>query len=85
MQEIKDPKKTPGPKNVIYYYIISLVVIMLLNALLFPAVVKNQVIEVPYNQFLEMVDQGSVKQVALDETNSELVFTTGYRQRCEIL
>jgi cell division protease FtsH len=77
MQEIKDPKKTPGPKNVIYYYIISLVVIMLLNALLFPAVVKNQVIEVPYNQFLEMVDQGSVKQVALDETNSELVFTTG--------
>jgi cell division protease FtsH len=53
------------------------VVIILLNALLFPAVVKNQVIEVPYNQFLEMVDQGSVKQVALDETNSELVFTTG--------
>jgi cell division protease FtsH len=77
MQEIKDPKKTPGTKNVIYYYIVSLVVIILLNALLFPAVVKNQVIEVPYNQFLEMVDQGSVKQVALDETNSELVFTTG--------
>ncbi len=31
-------------------------------------------VEVPYSQFLTMVDGGQVEQVALDETSREIVF-----------
>ena len=39
MQEIKDTdaKPTPPKKPLIFYYIIAMIVVMLLNALLFPS------------------------------------------------
>ena len=47
---------------------------MLLNVFLFPSQLERQVVEVPYSQFLTMVDGGQVEQVALDETSREIVF-----------
>ncbi len=47
---------------------------MLLNVFLFPSLLERQVVEVPYSQFLTMVDGGQVEQVALDETSREIVF-----------
>ena len=44
-----------------------MIVVMLLNALLFPSVLERQVTEVPYNEFLDMVDEGQVTEVALSE------------------
>ena len=77
MTEIKDPIKKPSKKPLIFYYFAALIVVMLLNALLFPAMMRQQVIEVPYNQFLDMVDAGSVKEVALEESSGQLVFIGG--------
>ncbi|MCI7474606.1 MAG: ATP-dependent zinc metalloprotease FtsH [Clostridiales bacterium] len=48
---------------------------MLLNAFFFPSVLERQVIEVPYSQFLTMVDDDQVKEVALDEDSRQIVFT----------
>ena len=69
MKEVKSPRKP-----LIYYYLIALVILMLLNVFLFPSMLERQVYEVPYSQFLDMVDDGRVTQVALDETNREIVF-----------
>ena len=50
-----------------------MVVVMLLNALLFPSMLEQQVTEVSYSEFLDMVDEGKVDQVALDESEGMLV------------
>ena len=47
---------------------------MLLNVFLFPSLLERPEVEVPYSQFLTMVDGGQVEQVALDETSREIVF-----------
>ena len=69
----EDPQK-PSKKPLIYYYILAMIVLLLLNALLFPSLLQKQVVEVPYNQFLDMVDEGKVKEVALDDADGQLVF-----------
>ena len=61
-------------KPLLFYYVIALLVLMLLNALVFPALLANQVTEVSYDKFLTMIEQKQVKQVAL-ETDT-ILFTT---------
>ena len=76
MKELKDSeiKTSPPKKPLIFYYLAALIVLMLLNVFLFPSLLERQVVEVPYSQFLTMVDGGQVEQVALDETSREIVF-----------
>lgn len=68
--------KQPSKKPLIYYYFIVILVVMLLNALLFPSILQSRVKEVGYSTFLEMVDSGVVTQVAMEETDNQIVFTT---------
>ena len=76
MKEVKDNevKSSPPKKPLFFYYMLALIVLMLLNVFLFPSMLERQVVEVPYSQFLSMVDGGQVEQVALDEDNREIVF-----------
>ncbi|OUN83418.1 cell division protein FtsH [Flavonifractor sp. An52] len=76
MQEVKEDGKNPSPpkKPLLFYYALALVVLMLLNAFVFPSVLERQVIEVPYSQFLTMVDDHQVTEVALDEDSRQIVF-----------
>ena len=76
MKELKDSeiKTSPPKKPLIFYYLAALIVLMLLNVFLFPSLLERQVVEVPYSQFLTMVDGGQVEQVARDETSREIVF-----------
>ena len=62
MKELKDSeiKTSPPKKPLIFYYLAALVVLMLLNVFLFPSLLERQVVEVPYSQFLTMVDGGQV-------------------------
>jgi len=69
MQEHK-----PSKKPLVYYTVVAALIIMLLNALVFPLFMGNQVIEVGYSDFLKMVDAGSVTQVARDEQEGTLTF-----------
>lgn len=62
----EEPKK-PSRKSWLYYYFVVLIVTMLLNALVFPSVMERSVQEVSYDQFLDMVEQGQVEQVAMQE------------------
>ena len=69
MQEHK-----PSKKPLLYYAMVATIIILLLNALVFPLFMGNQVIEVGYSDFLKMVDAGSVTQVARDEQEGTLTF-----------
>ena len=74
MQEVQDTKPTPPKKPLIYYYIVSLIIIMLLNILFFPSVLERPVMRVPYSQFLTMIDESKVKEVALEGSEGQIVF-----------
>ena len=69
MQEHK-----PSKKPLLYYAMVATIIILLLNALVFPLFRGNRVIEVGYSDFLAMVDAGSVTQVARDEQEGTLTF-----------
>ncbi len=77
MHEVVNEKHSPSKKPFIFYAIIAMIVIMLLNALVFPTMMKQSVIEVGYDQFLEMIDNNQVKEVAYDEYAGEFVFIGG--------
>ena len=51
------PGQTPS-KKLLYYYGIVLLITLLLNALVVPMMVERKVTEVPFNQFLQMVNDG---------------------------
>ena len=72
-----DDGKKPNRKPLIYYYTIALIVLMLLNALLFPSLLQTRVTEVPYSDFLQMVDDGVVTEVAIEEAEEQILFMTG--------
>ena len=60
-------KKNPN-RPLIVYYIIALVVVMLLNALLFPRIERYSVKQVEYSEFLTMLEEGKIKEVQIDDT-----------------
>ncbi|MBO5534931.1 MAG: ATP-dependent zinc metalloprotease FtsH [Clostridia bacterium] len=61
-------KKNPN-KPLIIYYIIALVVVMLLNALLFPQIERYSVKKVQYSEFIQMLEKGEIKSVQIDDTS----------------
>ncbi len=65
----KSPKKP-----LIFYYLIAMLVLMLLNALVFPALLTPQVKEVGYNDFLTMIDEKKVDEVAME--TDQILFTS---------
>ncbi len=66
----------PNKKPLYYYYAIAVLIVMLLNALLFPSIIQSGVKQVGYNTFLEMVDDGKVTQVKMEEENDRIIFVT---------
>ena len=61
-------QKKDSRKPLIVYYIISLVVVMLLNTLLFPQIERYSVKQVEYSEFLQMLSDGNIKAVEIDQT-----------------
>ena len=77
MHEIVNDKQGPSKRPFIFYAIIAMVIIMLLNALVFPSMLRRSVIKVGYDQFLEMIDNDEVKEVSYDEYSGQFVFIAG--------
>ncbi len=66
-----DPKNTRKP--LAFYYVIAMLVLMLLNALVFPSLMSPRVREVSYSEFLTMIEEKRVQEVAMD--TDQIVFT----------
>lgn len=62
MKLFKSPKKP-----LIFYYFITLVVIIMLNSIIFPAIMNRSIKEVDYGTFLTQVEKGKVEKVEIDE------------------
>ncbi|MGI6180547.1 MAG: ATP-dependent zinc metalloprotease FtsH [Agathobaculum sp.] len=72
---IQSSKGSKSPKKpLIFYYAVTLLVLMLLNAFLFPSLMQRQVIEIGYGEFSTMVEEGRVERVAYDRTDQQIVF-----------
>ena len=69
MQEVKKPSKKP----MIYYYVMTLLILMLLNATLFPSIMEKPVQDVTYDVFMSMTYQQNVGQVEIE--GDEITFT----------
>ena len=68
MKEVKSPKKP-----LLYYYCIVLLIIFLFNLLVAPLLAQNQVIEVDYGTFMDMIEEGNIGIVQVEDT--QIVFT----------
>ena len=69
MQEVKQPNKNPF----IFYYMIALIVIILINSLLVPQIVQRAVKEVDYNTFMQMTYDKQIDEVQVQD--NQIVFT----------
>lgn len=74
MHEVVNDRNGPAKKPFIFYAIIAFLIIMLLNALVFPSMLRRSVVEVGYDQFLEMIDNEEVKEISYDEYSGQFVF-----------
>lgn len=63
MNDFKSPKKP-----LIFYYIITLIVVLLLNTFVVPTLLERQVKEVDYSTFLNMVANKEVSEVEVTDT-----------------
>ena len=68
MKEVKSPKKP-----LIYYYCIALLILLLFNLLVAPLLSRNQVTEVDYGRFMDMIDEGDIGVVQVEDT--QIIFT----------
>ncbi len=68
MQEVKTPKKP-----FIFYLVIVMAVMMLLNTLVFPSLMSPEFKEVDYGEFLQMAKSGELGEVQV--TDTEIVFS----------
>ena len=73
MKEVKSPKKP-----LYYYYGIVLAVLVLFNMLVMPMMMKPRVTEVDYGTFMSMIEEKSIGQVQVEDT--QILFTDADNQ-----
>ena len=74
MMNIFSKKQVQRPKKpLIFYYLIAMAVIILLNFLLFPMIAGRNITEVDYSTFLRMVEK---QQVATVEVDGDSIYFT---------
>ena len=61
-------KDSNTKKPSFYYWIVALIILMLLNSFVFPALFSNNVEEVSYNTFLDELGKKNIDKVQVDET-----------------
>lgn len=69
MNEVKSPKKP-----LLYYYTIVLILLLVFNFVAMPWISEHQIKEVDYNTFINMVDNGEVSAVEIQEQNNRILF-----------
>ena len=69
MNEVKSPKKP-----LMYYYTIVLILLLVFNFVVMPWISEHQIKEVDYNTFINMVDNGEVSTVEIQQQNNRILF-----------
>ena len=66
-------EKKPVKKPLIFYYLIVLVVLMLLNWLIVPSVMERSIQKTSYREFLDSIENKEIKEVELE---SDVIYYT---------
>ena len=69
-----DDDDNKARKPLIFYMVIAVTVILLLNAFVVPMMMAGQVQVVGYSDFLEWVDSGKVSEVSLSQSSDQIIF-----------
>jgi cell division protease FtsH len=79
MNNFKRPKKP-----IMYYYLIALIVIIVLNMVVFPRMMQSDIEQIDYGTFLQMLEDGEIdvveikdNDIFIQEKGTETVFVTG--------
>ena len=71
---MKEQPNPPSKKPFLYYALIAMLVLMMLNAFVFPLLMTPRVTSVSYDEFRQMLEDGRVSVVELQEDGRELYF-----------
>ena len=74
----RDMKDGPTKKPFIYYYFLVILIVMILNALVFP--MMEHTVEVPDSEFITQLDAGNVKDVYMSSDETQIQFSTKDQQ-----
>lgn len=90
MKEKKRPKKP-----IIYFYVITLIIVLILNTFVLPSIMKQEITQVDYSTFLDQIEKGSVKTVEIqdnriaytevDKEGKEIIYVTGRVEDLELV
>ncbi len=69
-----DDDENKARKPLIFYMVIAVTVILLLNAFVVPMMMAGQVQVVGYSDFLAWVDSGKVSEVSLSQSSDQIIF-----------
>ena len=70
MNEVKKPKKP-----LIYYYVIVLIALLLINFLAMPWLAGRQIQEVDYSTFIDMAENKEIGSVEIQQQENRILFT----------
>ena len=70
MKEVKPPRKP-----LIFYYVVAMLAVILLNSLAVPWLAQHQIRDVDYNTFVEMTEKGEIGRVEIQEQDNRILFT----------
>ncbi|NLZ37932.1 MAG: ATP-dependent zinc metalloprotease FtsH [Clostridiales bacterium] len=68
MKKVKKPRKP-----IIFYYIIAMAVLLIVNSLLLPRLAKTQIKEVDYGTFLDMIEAREIDEVQIE--SNQIIFS----------
>jgi len=80
MKKINRPKKP-----IIYYYVLAMLIVILLNSFVFPRMMKSNIEAIDYRNFLDMLEDGKVETVEIKDNqifikgigDEEILYSTG--------
>ena len=70
MNEVKSPKKP-----LLFYYILVLMFLLLINLLAMPWMAEHRIQDVDYNTFVTMTENGEIGKVEIQQQNNRILFT----------
>lgn len=63
----KEEENQPRRNNPYIGFLVGMLIIMILNGLVFPKILQQQIIDTDYGSFIGMVEDGKIKQVKVEE------------------
>ena len=71
MNEVHSPKKP-----LIFYYMVTMLLVMLFNFIAMPWLSQYQIQEVDYNTFVSMTEKGEIGRAEIQEADNRILFTS---------